>query len=74
MPDMKKTAATPPPAAPDLLSYEAAYAELQQILVELQSDAVGLDDLAARISRANTLIRYCRERLRTITSEIEQLS
>lgn len=72
MPAMKK-AATPAPAA-EPSSYESAYAELQQILTALQNDAVELDDLAARISRANTLIRFCRERLRTIATEIEQLS
>lgn len=53
---MKKDEKTP--------AYEAAFAELQQLLAELQSDTIGIDELAAKIERAKTLIHLCRERLR----------
>lgn len=55
------------------LTYEAAYAELQQIVQELQGDAVGIDDLAARLARAQELIRFCRNRLRDIETEMDKI-
>lgn len=56
------------------LTYEAAYAELQQIVQELQGDAVGIDDLASRLARAQELIRFCRNRLRDIETEMDKIS
>ena len=53
---MKKEKETP--------SYETAFAELQQLLVEMQSYEIGIDELAVKIERAKELIRFCRERLR----------
>ncbi len=52
------------------LSYEAAYAELQQIVQELQGETVSIDELAAKIVRAQDLIRFCRERLRQVEAEV----
>lgn len=42
------------------LTYEAVYTELQQIVQELQGETVSIDDLAAKIARAQELIRFCR--------------
>ena len=63
--DMKKQEAK--------LSYELAYAELQRIMQEVQSEAVGIDDLTAKIARASELIRFCRERLRMTEEEVKGL-
>jgi len=54
-------------------TYESAFAELQQILQALQDEAVGIDDLTAKIARANELIRFCRERLRMTEEEVQNL-
>lgn len=58
-------------AAPE--SYAAAYAELQEIVQALQSDAVGVDALSDKIARAAILIEYCRKRLRATEDELEKL-
>ena len=58
-------------AAPE--SYAAAYAELQEIVQALQSDAVGVDALSDKITRAAVLIEYCRKRLRATEDELEKL-
>ncbi|MBN8685340.1 MAG: exodeoxyribonuclease VII small subunit [Chitinophagales bacterium] len=58
-------------AAPE--SYAAAYAELQEIVQALQSDAVGVDALSDQIARAAILIEYCRKRLRATEDELEKL-
>ena len=55
------------------LTYETAYAELQQIIQDLQGELVGIDDLAVRIARAQELIRFCRERLRQTEEEVGKL-
>jgi len=59
---------------PEQLNYESAQAELQQIVQDLQNEAVGIDELTAKIARAAELIRFCRERLRTTEEEIGKLA
>jgi len=51
-------------------SYDKAYAELQNILEELQSDSVSIDKLSAKIKKANSLILFCKTRLREVESEL----
>jgi exodeoxyribonuclease VII small subunit len=58
---------------PAALTYEAAWAEHQQIVQALQDEAVSIDDLAAKIARANELVRFCRERLRATEEELGRL-
>jgi exodeoxyribonuclease VII small subunit len=48
-------------------------AELEGILRELEGDAVDVDRLAERVSRASTLIRLCRDRIGTARLQIEQV-
>ena len=58
----------------EILSYESAQQELQQIVQNLQSEAVRIDELGEKIARANALIQFCRERLRTTEEEVAKLS
>lgn len=53
--------------------YAEAMAELEGILRELEGDAVDVDRLAERVSRAATLIRLCRDRIGTARLQIEQV-
>ena len=46
-------------------SYEEALQELQQIVTQLQEDAISVDELSEKVQRAAELIAYCREKLRT---------
>jgi len=55
------------------LTYESAYAELQQIVQDLQGEMVGIDDLALKIERAQELVRFCRERLRQVEAEVGKI-
>lgn len=52
------------------LRYEAAFAELRQIVERMQDDEVSVDDLIALTARANELIEWCRERLRTVEAAL----
>lgn len=55
------------------LSYESAQQELQQIVRDLQEESVAIDELGAKIARANALIQFCRERLRATEEEVARL-
>lgn len=55
------------------LTYEKAYAELQSILAEIQSDQTSLDDLSKKIKRAKSLVETCKTKLRETEAEIEEI-
>ena len=54
-------------------SYEEALQELQQIVTQLQEDAISVDELSEKVQRAAELIAYCREKLRTTEENLEGL-
>ena len=54
-------------------SYQKAYDELQQIVTRLQNDEIGLDDLSKSVKRAGVLIQACKEKLRNVELEIDQM-
>lgn len=55
------------------LTYEAAMTELQQIVQELQEQAINIDELTEKVKRSAELLSYCREKLRTVEKETEHL-
>ncbi len=55
------------------LTYESAMAELQQIVQELQEQAVNMDELSDKVKRSAELLVFCREKLRKTESETENL-
>ncbi|MCB0597176.1 MAG: exodeoxyribonuclease VII small subunit [Lewinellaceae bacterium] len=55
------------------LTYEEALQELQQIVAQLQEDAVSVDELSEKVKRAAELIAYCREKLRKTEESLEGL-
>lgn len=55
-------------------TYATAYTELMEIVATLQNDATDIDALAARIERANELIKFCRERLRQTEDTVQKLT
>ncbi|MBC7884241.1 MAG: exodeoxyribonuclease VII small subunit [Saprospiraceae bacterium] len=58
----------------EVLTYDAAYSELNDILTYLQTDEVSLDDLSEKLRRASELSEFCKLKLRTIEKEIEKIS
>lgn len=59
---------------PEATTYESAFAELQQIVRDLQDESVSIDELTAKIARAAELIRFCREKLRLTEEEMAKLT
>jgi exodeoxyribonuclease VII small subunit len=54
------------------LTYEAAFQELNTIVKDIEQDNIQLDDLTKKISRANELIAFCKERLRQTEEEYQK--
>ena len=66
------------PASPDTFlplpsSYEAALAELEQLLSRLESGAQPLDQLLAGYQRGAQLLQFCRAQLGTVEDQIKVL-
>lgn len=57
-----------------IMTYDAAYAELNKILTAIQSDETGLDDLSEKLKKAAELSEYCKTKLRSIEAEIDKIS
>lgn len=55
------------------LTYRQAIEELETILRALETDAVDVDDLTARVQRSAELIRLCKQKLRSAESAIDQV-
>jgi exodeoxyribonuclease VII small subunit len=56
------------------MTYDAAYAELSNILASLQKEDVSLDDLSDKLKRAAELSDFCKTKLRSIEEDIEKIS
>jgi exodeoxyribonuclease VII small subunit len=54
------------------LNYEIAFKELNSIVKDIEQDNVQLDELSAKIVRANELIAFCKERLRKTEEEYQK--
>ena len=52
------------------LTYEAALAELQAILHDLQKEQVSIDALSSKSERAEALLTYCQEKLRDLNAKL----
>lgn len=45
------------------ITYTEAFDELQQIVIDLESAEISIDELDARVKRASALLKICREKL-----------
>lgn len=58
---------------PEILGFAAAMAELDTIVVELESDALDVDRLAGRVARAAELVDWCRSRIDSTRFQVEEI-
>ena len=58
---------------PQELGFSGALAELDRIVVELESDALDVDLLADRVERAATLVAWCRDRIDGARYQVEEI-
>jgi exodeoxyribonuclease VII small subunit len=55
------------------MTYREAIEELETILRALETDAVDVDDLTARVERSAELIRLCRHKLRNAEASLDRV-
>ncbi|HMP28420.1 MAG TPA: exodeoxyribonuclease VII small subunit [Saprospiraceae bacterium] len=54
------------------LTYDQALQELQGLIDRLMADQTSIDHLFEHVSRANALVKFCQEKLRTIEGMIKE--
>lgn len=55
------------------LSWEAAYAELSEIVASLEDERISVDVLAEKMKRASVLIKLCSEKLRDTEDAVNRI-
>lgn len=55
------------------LSYSEAYNELQTIASNLENGKYEIDELSVKIKRAGELVNFCKEKLRIIEEDINEV-
>ena len=63
----------PSPPKKTMTTYRQAIDELETILRALETDAVDVDDLTARVERSAELIRLCRHKLRHAEASLDRV-
>ena len=56
------------------LTFDAAFAELEKIIKQIEGETIPLDDLAEKVKEAKSLIRFCEEKLRGIETQLSESS
>lgn len=64
---------TKKPPKGDEIGYEAALAELEEILEDIEGTDVDVDVLAERVKRAAELVKVCRDRIAAAKLHVEQV-
>ncbi len=55
------------------INYTEAFRELQEIVREIESGEITVDDLSAKVKRATVLIRVCKEKLTTTEEDVKKI-
>ena len=55
------------------LNYSTAISELDEILAELEDESLDIDVLGDRVQRASELISFCRDRISSAKTQVEQI-
>ena len=63
----------PPPISAAPASYGDAVQQLEQLLAQLESGQLPLEDLLGQYQRGAELLRYCRERLQVLEEQVKVL-
>ena len=55
------------------MKYEAAFAELQEIVRKMESGQFDIDELAVQLKKAQELIKFCKDKLTKTDEEIKKM-
>jgi exodeoxyribonuclease VII small subunit len=54
------------------MTYDSAYEALEEIVEQMESDKIQVDELAQNVRRAKELIAFCENKLRVIEVEVDK--
>lgn len=52
------------------MAYSDAFEELENIIQEIESEEINIDDLSVKVKRASILLKFCKDKLRSTEYEI----
>lgn len=55
------------------MTYSDAFAELEQIISEMESSTISIDELSVKVKRAAVLLQLCRDRLTSTEQEVNSV-
>lgn len=55
------------------LTYTNAFAELQEIVIEMENSEIGIDLLESKVKRASELLKICKDKLYTTEKNVEEI-
>ncbi len=53
------------------LTYNEAYSQLEELVIQLEDDSIQLDTLASKVKQAHELIELCERKLRAIHTDVD---
>lgn len=53
------------------ITYESAYRELTEIVAQLESKEVDIDQLTTLVTRAKELVKFCQDKLRDVDEQLQ---
>jgi exodeoxyribonuclease VII small subunit len=57
----------------DILKYTEAFEELQQIVAEIETGQISVDELSEKVKRATYLIRICKQKLTSTEEDVTRI-
>ncbi len=55
------------------ITYSDAFVELENIIQEIENEAISIDDLSIKVKRASILLKFCKDKLRSTETEISTI-
>ena len=55
------------------MKYEAAFAQLQDIVRKMENDEFSIDEIAVQLKEAQRLIKFCKDKLTKTEAEIQKI-
>jgi exodeoxyribonuclease VII small subunit len=54
-------------------NYKEAFEELQQIVEEIETGEISVDELSLKVKRAASLLKICKEKLSSTEEDVNQI-
>jgi exodeoxyribonuclease VII small subunit len=55
------------------MKYEAAFAQLQDIVRKMENEAFNIDEITVQLKEAQRLIKFCKDKLTKTEQEIQKI-